>query len=165
MRLVVRRQGHGLLQEALQARAQGQGTAKRVVQAPARNGWVQAAVGVAIVRPIITNAKPQFFPGVMQSGLDLAVIGVDGLGQHQHGPSGVDAGGASASRSDWRRAVHADAEEARAFLLFGLQVDFILPGRTDVLREPDTQTGALGLEFVLGPRARAAQQRHDLRRG
>ena len=141
------RQRHRLAQDGPQAGARRQIGAQRIAQA-GRHRRVQAAVAVAVERAVVARAQAQLAGAVAHARVDLAVVGVDRLGLHQHRPADLGAGARAAARRDGRRAVHADAEQARAFLVFSAQCDVELPARVDDLRIADTQPGALDLQLV-----------------
>ena len=146
VRLVVRRQGHGLAQHSAQAGAQGQQAAYRVVQA-ARDGAGQVAVVVAIEGAVVAQIEAQLFGAIGEAGFHLAVVGADGLGQHQAGPAGVGEGSAQATGSDHGRAVDANTGEPCAVLVFAFQIQVKLQCRVDGFGKTQAQTAALGLEF------------------
>ncbi len=78
--------------------------------------------------------------------------------------AGFGPGAGPASGRHGRRAGHPDAEQARSFLVFGVQADVELPLAREHLGEAEAQSLSLGLQVVVVAGARPAEQGRDQRR-
>ena len=132
--------------------------AQRVVQA-ARHRRVEAAVLVAVERAVVAAPTGSACsPAKVSAGLGLAVIGVDRLRQHQHGPADFGAGGAAAAGRDRRTGSSCRCRTAASLPCFRSSGwRRTATGAMITLEKLEAQARALGLQVEVAARARAGR--------